>query len=98
MNILVVLLVSIVVLVLGYLLYGRWLANQWGVDPSRKTPSHELEDGVDYVPAKAPVLKAALMRVAAVQVLLRAVDPAQKAAELIQRIPAAAITPDFFYI
>ena len=56
MNILVVLLVSIVVLVLGYLLYGRWLANQWGVDPSRKTPSHELEDGVDYVPAKAPVL------------------------------------------
>ena len=56
MNILVVLLVSIAVLVLGYLLYGRWLANQWGVDPSRKTPSHELEDGVDYVPAKAPVL------------------------------------------
>ena len=56
MNILVILLVSIVALAAGYLLYGRWLAKQWGVDPSRKTPSHELEDGVDYVPAKAPVL------------------------------------------
>ena len=56
MNILVILLVSIVALVCGYLVYGRWLAKQWGVDPSRKTPSHELEDGVDYVPAKAPVL------------------------------------------
>lgn len=56
MNILVILLVSIVALVCGYLAYGRWLAKQWGVDPSRKTPSHELEDGVDYVPAKAPVL------------------------------------------
>ena len=56
MNILVILLVSLVALLLGYLMYGRWLAKKWGVDPSRKTPSHELEDGVDYVPAKAPVL------------------------------------------
>ena len=56
MNILVVLLVSLVILACGYLFYGRWLARQWGVDPSKKTPSHELEDGMDYVPAKAPVL------------------------------------------
>ena len=33
-----------------------WLAKQWGVDDSRQTPAHELEDGMDYVPAKAPVL------------------------------------------
>ena len=32
------------------------LAKQWGVDPKRTTPAHELEDGNDYVPAKAPVL------------------------------------------
>ena len=32
MNSLVILLISIVVLVCGYLFYGRWLAKQWGVD------------------------------------------------------------------
>lgn len=56
MNILVVLLISLVVLAAGYLVYGRWLAKEWGIDPSRKTPAHELEDGVDYVPARAAVL------------------------------------------
>ena len=56
MNILVVLLISLVLLACGYLFYGRWLAKEWGVDPSRKTPSHELTDGMDYVPAKAQVL------------------------------------------
>ena len=56
MNILVVLLISLVVLCAGYMVYGRWLAKEWGVDPSRKTPAHELEDGVDYVPARAAVL------------------------------------------
>lgn len=56
MNAVVILLVSIVILVLGYIFYGGWLAKQWGVDPKRTTPAHELEDGNDYVPAKAPVL------------------------------------------
>ena len=56
MNMLIILLVSLALLACGYLFYGRWLAKEWGVDPSRKTPSHELSDGMDYVPAKAPVL------------------------------------------
>ena len=56
MNAVVILLVGIAVLVVGYLTYGKWLAEQWGVDPKRTTPAHELEDGQDYVPAKAPVL------------------------------------------
>lgn len=56
MNALLILLVAIVVLVLGYVFYGGWLAKQWGVDPNRPTPAHELEDGVDYVPAKPYVL------------------------------------------
>ena len=43
-----ILVVSIVVLALGYVFYGGWLAKQWGVDPSRKTPAYEMEDGVDY--------------------------------------------------
>lgn len=51
MNALVVLLIAIVVLVCGYVFYGGWLAKQWGVEPNRPTPAHELEDGVDYVPA-----------------------------------------------
>lgn len=48
--------VSILIFLIAYLTYGSWLARQWGVDPSRKTPAHIQEDGVDYVPAKAPVL------------------------------------------
>ena len=47
---------AIAIFVIAYLTYGRWLAKQWGIDPTRKTPANELEDGVDYVPAKAPVL------------------------------------------
>ena len=56
MNGATLLLISIVCLVAGYLLYGRWLARQWGVDPSRETPAHTEYDGVDYVPAKPSVL------------------------------------------
>ena len=36
--------------------YGKFLAKSWGIDPSRTTPAHTLEDGVDYCPAKTPVL------------------------------------------
>lgn len=56
MNAVVILLVGIAVLVCGYIFYGSWLAKQWGVDSNRTTPAHTEEDGVDYVPAKAPVL------------------------------------------
>lgn len=56
MNGVLVLVVGIAILVIAYLTYGRWLAKQWGIDPSKETPSHTEEDGVDYVPAKAPVL------------------------------------------
>ncbi len=56
MNSLVILLISFVVLICGYLFYGKWLAKEWGVDPSRETPAHTMADGLDYCPAKAPVL------------------------------------------
>ncbi len=48
--------VSIVVLVAGYVFYGKYLAKKWGVDPNRKTPAYELEDGVDYVPTDKQVV------------------------------------------
>ena len=51
MNAMVLVLVSTAVLICGYIFYGGWLARQWGVQPNRETPAHELEDGVDYVPA-----------------------------------------------
>lgn len=56
MNGIAILLGSLVVFLIAYVTYGSWLARQWGVDPSRITPAHELEDGVDYLPAKSPVL------------------------------------------
>ena len=56
MNSILVLVVGIGILIAGYVFYGKWLAGQWGVDPKRKTPAFTEEDGVDYVPAKAPVL------------------------------------------
>ncbi len=56
MNAVVILLVGIAILAIGYVTYGKWLADKWGVDPNRQTPAHELEDGNDYVPSKAPVL------------------------------------------
>lgn len=56
MNGALLLIVSIIVLILGYLLYGRWLARKWGIDPSRETPAHTEYDGVDFVPAKPSVL------------------------------------------
>ncbi len=56
MNAAVILIIGIVILALGYVFYGGWLSKQWGIDPSRTTPAHELEDGMDYCPAKAPVL------------------------------------------
>ena len=56
MNSVVLILLAIVIFVVAYLTYGRYLAKTWGLDPNRKTPAHELEDGVDYCPAKTPVL------------------------------------------
>lgn len=51
MNGLVIVLIGIVTLSAGYLLYGRWLAKKWGIDPKAKTPAYTHEDGQDYVPS-----------------------------------------------
>jgi carbon starvation protein len=56
MTALLIILVAIVLLVIGYVFYGSWLAKQWGIDPKRKTPAVEMEDGVDYVAAPPAVL------------------------------------------
>ena len=57
MNTLVLLGICVVILFCGYVFYGRWLVKQWGVgEGDIPTPAHTMADGVDYVPAKAPVL------------------------------------------
>lgn len=56
MNALVLILISIVLFIVAYVTYGAWLAKEWGIDPSRKTPAHEINDGIDYVPTKPAVL------------------------------------------
>ena len=50
MNTLVIVLIAAVCLFGAYALYGRWLANKWGIDPTVKTPAVVHEDGRDYVP------------------------------------------------
>ena len=56
MNGILIMVIAIVVLGGAYLLYGRWLAKTWGIDPNAKTPAYELEDGVDYEPADTNVV------------------------------------------
>ena len=51
MNGIVLMLVAAVVLACGYLLYGRWLSNKWGVDAKALTPARRMEDGKSFSPA-----------------------------------------------
>lgn len=56
MNGLILIILAIVVLGGAYLIYGRYLAKTWGIDPKAKTPAYEFEDGVDYVPADTNIV------------------------------------------
>ena len=53
MNGIVLMLLAAVVLAAGYLLYGRWLANKWGVDAEAITPARRMENGKDFSPASS---------------------------------------------
>ncbi|MFD2762168.1 carbon starvation CstA family protein [Lentibacillus juripiscarius] len=44
--------ISIVVLIFGYFIYGKFVEKTFGIDDSRKTPSIANQDGVDFVPMK----------------------------------------------
>ena len=50
MNTLVIVLIAAVVFFAAYVLYGRWLAKKWGIDPKAETPAVKFNDGKDYVP------------------------------------------------
>ncbi len=46
-------LISLCALVLGYLLYGKFVERVFGPDPARTTPAVSKADGVDFIPMPA---------------------------------------------
>ncbi|TKG94264.1 carbon starvation protein A [Puteibacter caeruleilacunae] len=44
--------ISIILLVISYFVYGRFVESRFGADEKRKTPAIEKNDGVDFVPLK----------------------------------------------
>lgn len=41
--------IALLLLIAGYVFYGRFVTKIFGADPTRQTPVHSLADGVDYV-------------------------------------------------
>lgn len=56
MNGIELVLIALVMFVAAYKLYGGFLTKRLDVNNNNETPSHTMPDGVDYCPAKAPVL------------------------------------------
>lgn len=56
MKMILILLAALAALLAGCLLYGRYLAKKWGLDPSRETPSQDCFDGRDFVPTPPVVV------------------------------------------
>ena len=48
--------VSAVIFIVGYLVYGRFMANVYGLSDANETPAIKFEDGIDFVPAHPAVL------------------------------------------
>lgn len=42
--------IALILLLLGYLIYGKFVDKTFKSDPNKTTPAHTLEDGVDFVP------------------------------------------------
>ena len=53
MNGVLLMVVAAAVLACGYLGYGRWLANKWGVDKDALTPAKRMKDGNSFSPVSA---------------------------------------------
>ena len=43
-------LVAVVLLVIAYFTYGKFVEKVFGINPKRRTPAYANADGVDYVP------------------------------------------------
>lgn len=56
MNVMFPLVAGVLIFTLASRFYARKVAKNLGVDPGRKTPACEINDGRDYVPTRLPVL------------------------------------------
>lgn len=56
MNGIELVLIALVMFAAAYKLYGGFLSRRLEVNNNNETPAHTMPDGVDYCPAKAPVL------------------------------------------
>ncbi len=56
MNSVTLMLATLFLFAVAYFSYGTYLAKKWGFDPNRQTPAHTFNDGLDYVPARAPIV------------------------------------------
>lgn len=57
MSAIVLLVIGLGAMALGYFIYSKFIAEKiYQLDPDFKTPAHEFEDGVDYVPTNRFVL------------------------------------------
>ena len=56
MSLSILLLISAVILLLAYRIYGKYVYNKFGLSDARKAPSHTHRDGIDYEPSKPIVV------------------------------------------
>ncbi|MBN2416441.1 carbon starvation protein A [bacterium] len=52
----ILIIAAILFFIAGYILYGKFLIRKFQIDPAAPTPAHTEQDGVDFVPARTPVL------------------------------------------
>lgn len=48
--------IGLVLLGIGYLVYGNILVKKFNLDKNKKTPSCSMQDNIEYCPTKAPIL------------------------------------------
>ncbi len=56
MSLIALLFSSGAILLVAYFTYGRFVSNKLKISNKNITPAHTLEDGIDYVPSKVPVV------------------------------------------
>ncbi|MCL6220554.1 carbon starvation protein A [Zunongwangia pacifica] len=56
MNLIVLIIISVIILITAYYTYGKYVSKKLGVNNANTTPSNTLEDGIDYVPTKTPIV------------------------------------------
>ena len=57
MSAIIILLLGLAAMACGYFIYSRFICKHiFGLDPEFRTPAHELEDGIDFVPTNRFIL------------------------------------------